>query len=222
MPRNIAGSKLGNGVISLLSWIIPISLIVTPIMANFHLYPIQLWWQFFQIFRMAMWFMPKLGRCWCWPWKTVSSHLNTPVQPMFLHRMAVFSFWLFRKNLCDSVARIFWANANQFTPPPPPGNKLPVRLCSHFASLRALISSPVRLLLETPAVRPWRGCGCVLDWRRWRFDRFDCITFRFQGFKPHNQTRLFRTFTFYGFVHFRHLFVHSAGYWQRKKIQQSS
>ena len=117
MPRNIAGSKLGNGVISLLSWIIPISLIVTPIMANFHLYPIQLWWQFFQIFRMAMWFMPKLGRCWCWPWKTVSSHLNTPVQPMFLHRMAVFSFWLFRKNLCDSVARMFWANANQFTPP---------------------------------------------------------------------------------------------------------
>ena len=32
-----------------------------------------------------------------------------PVRPMLLHRMALFSFRLFRKNL-GKLARIFWAN----------------------------------------------------------------------------------------------------------------
>ena len=39
------------------------------------------------------------------------------------------------------------------------------------------------------------------------------------GFKPHSYVR---TFTFYGFVHLRHLLVLSAGYWRRKKRQQWS
>ena len=50
--------------------------VATLIITNFHLYLIQLGWQFFQKFSKSV---LKLGR-YC-PWKTVSSHLNK-----FLHR----------------------------------------------------------------------------------------------------------------------------------------
>ena len=38
-----------------------------------------------------------------WPWKTVTvlSHLHMPVRPTLLHRKALVSFLLFRKNLGD-------------------------------------------------------------------------------------------------------------------------
>ena len=82
------------------------------------------------------------------------------------------------------------------------------------------------LLLETPTVRLWRGnfwCfGLAVAYGRWlltrgdRTWRFDCITFRFQA------AQTVRTFTFYGFVHLRHLLALSARYWRRKKRQQWS
>ena len=41
----------------------------------------------------------KIGRYWPWKTVTVSSHLHMPVRPTLLHRMALVSFLLFRKNL---------------------------------------------------------------------------------------------------------------------------
>ena len=57
VPRNNAAGKLGNGV-TLLLWQLRChynpdhnpSRLSAPIITNFHLYPVQLWWQFFQIF----------------------------------------------------------------------------------------------------------------------------------------------------------------------------
>ena len=71
----------------------------TLLMINFHLYLIKLWWQFFQMFVYGDVVIRKIGRY--WPWKTVivSSHLRMPVRPTLLHRMALVSFLLFRKNL---------------------------------------------------------------------------------------------------------------------------
>ena len=43
--------------------------------------------------------MLKIGRYWPWKTVTVSSHLHMPVRPTLLHRMALVSFLLFRKNL---------------------------------------------------------------------------------------------------------------------------
>ena len=66
--------------------------------------------------------MLKLGRY--WPWKTVSSHFHMLVRPMLLHRMALVSLRLFCK---------IWATCKNFLgkwfTAPPPGRKLPVRLC---------------------------------------------------------------------------------------------
>ena len=45
--------------------------------------------------------------------------------PMLLHRMALVSFLLFRKNLGN--LREFFRRM-VYRPPPPPGKKLPVRL----------------------------------------------------------------------------------------------
>ena len=47
VPRNSSVSKIGNSVISLL---LQLDVIATLIITNFHLYLIQLWWQFFQNF----------------------------------------------------------------------------------------------------------------------------------------------------------------------------
>ena len=46
-----------------------------------------------------------------------------PVVPILLHRMALVSFRLFRKNL-GNLQEFF----GQMVNPPPPGKKLPVRL----------------------------------------------------------------------------------------------
>ena len=46
-----------------------------------------------------------------------------PVGPILLHRMALVSFRLFRKNL-GNLQEFF----GQMVNPPPPGKKLPVRL----------------------------------------------------------------------------------------------
>ena len=69
------------------------------IMTNFHLYLIKLWWQFFQMFVYGDVVMLRIGRYWPWKTVTVSSHLHMPVRPTLLHRMALVSFLLFRKNL---------------------------------------------------------------------------------------------------------------------------
>ena len=49
VPRNTAACEIGNSVISLL-WQLRSDVIATLIITNFHLYLIQLWWQFFHIF----------------------------------------------------------------------------------------------------------------------------------------------------------------------------
>ena len=63
----------------------------------------------------------KIGRY--WPWKTViaSSHLHMPVRPTLLHRMALVSFLLFRKNLGN--LREFLGK--WFTAPPPLAKNCP-------------------------------------------------------------------------------------------------
>ena len=75
--------------------------IATRIITNFHLYLIQLWWQFFQMFvyGVVVYAQKKLHRY--WPWKTVLylSHFHMLVRPMLLHRMALVSVRLFCKNL---------------------------------------------------------------------------------------------------------------------------
>ena len=73
--------------------------IATLITTNFHLYLIQLWWQFFQMFvyGVVVYAQKKLHRY--WPWKTVSSHFHMLVRPMLWHRMALVSVRLFCKNL---------------------------------------------------------------------------------------------------------------------------
>ena len=45
--------------------------------------------------------MLKIGRYLPWKTVTVSSHLHMPVRPTLLHRMALVSFLLFRKNLSN-------------------------------------------------------------------------------------------------------------------------
>ena len=71
--------------------------IATLIVTNFHLYLIQLWWQFFQMFVYGdvvyaqTWQVLTL--------KTVSRNFHMQVWPMLLHRTALVSFRLFGKNL---------------------------------------------------------------------------------------------------------------------------
>ena len=73
--------------------------IATLIITHFHLYLIQPWWQFFQMFvyGVVAYAQKKLHRY--WPWKTVSSHFHVLVRPMLLHRMALVSVRRFCKNL---------------------------------------------------------------------------------------------------------------------------
>ena len=54
-------------------------------MTNFHLYLMQLWWQFFQMFVRY------------WPWKTVSRHFQYGLSCCII--MGLVSFRLFCKNL---------------------------------------------------------------------------------------------------------------------------
>ena len=49
VPRNTAASRIGNGIISFRCYDNS-RVIATLIITIFHLYLIQLWWQFFQIF----------------------------------------------------------------------------------------------------------------------------------------------------------------------------
>ena len=71
--------------------------IATLIMTNFHLYLMQLWWQFFQMF---------VRYC---PWKTVSRHFHMPVRPILLHHMGLVSFLLCCKNV-GNLQEFFLAN----------------------------------------------------------------------------------------------------------------
>ena len=99
--------------------------IATLIITHFHLYLIQLWWQFFQMFvyGVVAYAQKKLHRY--WPWKTVSSHFHVLVRPMLLHRMALVSVRRFCKNL-GNLQEFFGQTVYR---PPPPDKKLPVRLC---------------------------------------------------------------------------------------------
>ena len=71
--------------------------IATLIITNFHLYLIQLWWQFFQMFVYGdvvyaqTWQLLTLKNC--------IEPLHMPVRPMLLHRMALFFVRLFCKNM---------------------------------------------------------------------------------------------------------------------------
>ena len=88
--------------------------IATLIMTNFHLYLIQLWWQFFQMFVYGdvvyaqTWQVLTL--------KTVSRNFHMQVWPMLLHRTALVSFRLFCKNL-GNLQEFF---EQMVYPPPPP------------------------------------------------------------------------------------------------------
>ena len=94
--RNVAASIIGNGVILLL-WQLRCycnpdhnkfsSLSNTTVVVIFP--NVCLWWRS----------LCSKKTSWYWPWKTVSSHLHMLVRPMFLHRMALVSVRLFRKNL---------------------------------------------------------------------------------------------------------------------------
>ena len=64
-----------------------------------------------------------------------SSHLHMPVRPTLLHRMALVSFLLFRKNLGN--LREFFGQMVYRSPPP--GKKLPVRLCRILKTIKDLL-----------------------------------------------------------------------------------
>ena len=89
--------------------------IVFLIMTNFHLYPIKLWWQFFQMFVYDDVVILRIGRHWALKTVTVSSHRHMSLQPMLLHRMALFSCRLYVSLKFGQLAKIFWANR---LPPP--------------------------------------------------------------------------------------------------------
>ena len=67
--------------------------------------------------------MLKLGRY--WPWITVPSHFHMTVQPMLLHHMAVRQFCKNLGNLQEFLGQMVY-------PPPRPGKKLPVGLCTEY------------------------------------------------------------------------------------------
>ena len=89
---------------------------------NFHL----LWWQFFLMF---VYDDVVYAQTWHLPWKTVSSHLHTPVRPMLLKYGARFFSTLLQKiwDTCENFLGKWFT-----TPPPPPGKKFPVRLSSSW------------------------------------------------------------------------------------------
>ena len=87
--------------------------IATLIMTIFHLYLMQLWWQFFQMFVRY------------WPWKTVSRHFQYGLSCCII--MGLVSFRLFCKNL-GNLQEFFGQMVYR-----PPGRKLPVRLWAPIA-----------------------------------------------------------------------------------------
>ena len=101
--------------------------IATLIMTIFHLYLIQLWWQFFQMFVYGdvvyaqTWQVLTL--------KTVSSHFHMPVRPLLLHRMALVSFRLFCKNL-GNLQEFFGQMV--YRPPWPKIARTPMRIIFSF------------------------------------------------------------------------------------------
>ena len=87
-----------------------------------------------------------------------SSHLHMPVRPILLHRMAIVSFLLFRKNL-GNLREFFGQMVYR-----PPGKKLPVRLCI-FMSFRKRIS-PFTLTVIVSGLsrsRQWNGQASGLN-----------------------------------------------------------
>ena len=128
--------------------------IATLIMTNFHLYLIQLWWQFFQMFVYGdvvyaqTWQVLTL--------KTVSSHFHMPVRPLLLHRMALVSFRLFCKNLCN-LPEFFGQMVYR-----PHGRKLPVRLCCFFAVIIKNTLLMVYYELQSISFADWI-CRPVID-----------------------------------------------------------
>ena len=91
------------------------NVIVFLIMTNFHLYLIKLWWQFFQMFVYGDVVILRIGRYWALKTVTVSSHLHMSLRPMLLHRMALFSCWLYVSLKFGQLTKNFWANR---LPPP--------------------------------------------------------------------------------------------------------
>ena len=94
-------------------------------MTNFHL----LWWQFFLMF---VYDDVVYAQTWHLPWKTVSSHLHTPVRPMLLKYGPRFFSTLLQKiwDTCENFLGKWFAA--------PPGKKFPVRLCLSVIELVGL------------------------------------------------------------------------------------
>ena len=78
--------------------------IATLITTNFHLYLIQLWWQFFQMFVYGDVVYAQTWQLLTLKNKTVWSHFHMPVRPMLLHRPSF---------LFDCFVKI-WANCKNF------------------------------------------------------------------------------------------------------------
>ena len=93
--------------------------IATLIMTNFHLYLIQLWWQFFQMFVYGDVLV------YAQTWQVLS--LKNCIEPFpyggtaYVVASALVSFRLFCKNL--SNLQKFFGLMVYPTPPPPPGKK---------------------------------------------------------------------------------------------------
>ena len=89
--------------------------IATLITTNFHLYLIQLWWQFFQMFVYGDVVYAQTWQLLTLKNNTVWSHFHMPVRPMLLPSFLFDCFvkiWATCKN--------FWANGL----PPPPRQKI--------------------------------------------------------------------------------------------------
>ena len=88
--------------------------IATRIITNFHLYLIQLWWQFSQMFVYGVLVYAQKNFTGIDPEKLYRATFIMLVRPMLLHRMALVSVRLFCKNL-GNLQEFFWANG---LPPP--------------------------------------------------------------------------------------------------------
>ena len=80
--------------------------IATLITTNFHLYLIQLWWQFFQMFVYGDIVYAQTWQLLTLKNKTVWSHFHMPVRPMLLHRPSFLfdcfvKIWATCKNFLD-------------------------------------------------------------------------------------------------------------------------
>ena len=159
--RNVAASIIGNGVIWLL-WQLRCycnpdhnkfsSLSNTTVVAIFP--HVSLWCRSLC--------SKKFHRY--WPWNTVSSHFHMLVRLMLLHRMALFSVRLFCKKMGNATGKNF---LGKWFTPPPPGKKLPVRLCATVSCSRYILKKWVHVVhyvLSATAKIKTKTMLSLFDW----------------------------------------------------------